>query len=390
MSAHGPRAGERRSAWANGTLGLFLLLIARLGVGNPEPHYLVYTGAFTDLKSQGIYAFRFDAATAKLSPLGLAVAAKNPTHFAVHPNGRFLYAVVNLPDATGGVSGYEINRKSGKLKLLNTVSSRGSNSCFVSVTPSGKYVLLANYASGSVACYRVTPDGRLGEATGFVQHTGSSVNRDRQEGPHAHSINASPEGRLAIAADLGTDQLLVYRLRNGKLIPNDPPFTAVTPRSGPRHFVFHPSGQYAYAIEELASAITAFAYDARRGILRETQTISTLLKGFAGSSFAADVQVHPSGKFVYGSNRGDDTIAVFAVQAATGKLIPVQNATTGGKTPRIFAIDPTGSFLIAANEGSGTLVVFRINGASGRLSDSGERTEAPKPTCVKFVSIPLG
>jgi 6-phosphogluconolactonase len=232
------------------------------------------------------------------------------------------------------------------------------------------------------------PDGRLGEATGFSQHHGSSVNRERQEGPHAHSINTSPDDRFAIAADLGTDQLLVYRLERGTLVPNDPPFTKVAAGSGPRHFAFHPSGRVAYAVEELASNITVFNYDAKHGVLREVQTVSMLAKEFEGTNASADVQVHPSGKFVYGSNRGDDTIAVFAVDRSSGKLTPVERVKSGGSTPRIFAIDPTGQFLIAANEASSTLVVFRIDPKSGRLAATGEQVAAPKPTCVKFVRVP--
>lgn len=363
---------------------LFATLLAK---GNSQTHYLVYTGGFSDADSQGIYAFSFDAATGKLKPLGLAAAAKSPTYFAVHPNGRLLYAVVNRLDAAGGVSSYEIDHRTGKLKLLNTVSARGPNTCYVSVSHSGKYVLAANYASGSVASYPVLADGRLGEATGFSQHHGSSVDPDRQSGPHGHSINASPDDRFAIAADLGIDQLLVYRLEGGALIPNDPPFTKVASGSGPRHFVFHPSGRIAYVIEELSSSMTVFDYDAERGVLREVQTISLLPSEYTGSNASADVQVHPSGRFVYGSNRGDDTIAVFAVDRDSGKLTFVNRAKSHGKTPRIFAIDPTGQFLIAANEDSSTLVVFRIDQKSGRLTATGEQAAAPKPTCVKFVQV---
>lgn len=378
--------GNWRRAW--GAMSWIFLFTALLAQGESGPQYLVYTGGFSAADNKGIYVFSFSAANGQLLPLGLATEAKSPTYFAVHPNGRFLYAVVNLPDAPGGVSSYVIDHKTGKLKLLNTVSARGPNTCFVSVSHSGKYVLAANYAGGSVASYPVMPDGRLGEATGFSQHRGSSVNRERQEGPHAHSINASPDDRFAIAADLGTDQLFVYRLDGGALLPNDPPFTKVAPGSGPRHFAFHPSGHIAYATEELASSMTVFNYDPRHGVLREIQTVSMLPNGFDGTNTSADVQVHPSGKFVYGSNRGDDTIAVFAVDHSSGKLTPVERVKSGGSTPRIFAIDPTGQFLIAANEGSSTLVVFRIDPKSGRLAATGEQVAAPKPTCVKFVRVP--
>ncbi len=377
--------GKWRRAWSIGSwIFLFAALLAK---GDSVPQYLVYTGGFSDTNNKGIYAFAFNAANGSLLPLGLATEAKSPTYFAIHPNGRFLYAVVNLPDAASSVSSYEIDHKTGKLKLLNTVSARGANTCFVSVSHSGKYVLTANYASGSVASYPVMPDGSLGEAIGFSQHHGSSLNRERQREAHAHSINASPDDRFAIAADLGTDQLLVYRLKSRALVPNDPPFTKVAPGSGPRHFAFHPSGHFAYAVEELASSMTVFDYNAKRGVLREIQTISMLPTGFTGTNFSADVQIHPSGKFVYGSNRGDDTIAVFAVDAGSGKLTPVERVKSLGKTPRIFAIDPTGQFLIVANEDSSSLVVFRIDQKSGRLTATGEQAVAPKPTCIKFVRV---
>lgn len=365
---------------------LLLCLLSYAPLWASDPEYLVYTGSFTDAQIPGIYAFRFNAATGKLSPLGLAVAAKNPTYFSFDAKGRFLYTVVNERESTGGVSAYSIDRQTGKLALLNTVSSRGANTCFVSITPSGKYALAASYASGNVAVFPVRADGRLGEASGFDQHSASSG--DRQVMPRAHSFNASPDERFAIAADLGLDQFIVYHLKNGEITRNGPPFTAVKPGSGPRHFAFHPSGRYAYGVEETSSALTAFAYNAERGVLTELQTVSSLPPGFTGANTTADVQVHPSGKFVYESNRGADTIAVFAVDGNTGLLTPVENVASGGKTPRIFAIDPTGKFLIAANEASSTLVVFRIDQATGRLTPTGEKIDAPKPICVKFVPVP--
>ncbi|HWB87561.1 MAG TPA: lactonase family protein [Bryobacteraceae bacterium] len=377
-------AGNWVWAWR---VACLLSVAAMFSANSSATQYLVYTGGFNRTGNKGMYAFRFDTKTGKLQRIGLAAEATNPTYFSVHPNGRFLYAVVNMPDSIGGVSSYEIDRKTGNLKLLNTVSSRGTNTCFVAVSHTGKYVLDANYESGSVAAYPVKPDGRLGEASGFSQHQGSSANHERQAGPHAHSFNASPDDRYAIAADLGTDQLFVYHLDGGALAPNNPPFTKVTPGSGPRHFAFHTSGQFAYAVEEIASNLTVFRYDAKGGVLHEIQTISMLPAGFSGTSYAADVQVHPSGKFVYGSNRGNDTIAVFAVQPGSGKLTLIQNAKTEGKTPRIFAIDPTGEFLLAANEGSGSVVVFRIDPASGRLKLTGERADAPGPACVKFAGV---
>ena len=233
----------------------------------------------------------------------------------------------------------------------------------------------------------IRSDGRLGEVSAFVQHTGSSVNPSRQRKPHAHSINVSPDNRFAIVADLGLDKLLVYRFdaARGALAPNDPPFAAVMPGSGPRHFTFHPGGKFAYVINELASTVTAFSYDAARGALSELQTISTLPKDFTGSSTTAEVQVDATGKFLYGSNRGHDSIAVFAIDPSKGTLTPVQRVPMQGKTPRNFRIDPTGSYLFAANQDSGSVVIFRIHAKTGRLTPTGQALAVASPVCVKFV-----
>lgn len=355
--------------------------------------YLVYVGTYTGAKSKGIYAFRFDARAGKLSPLGLAAETPSPSFVAVHPSRRFLYAVSEVSnfkgEKSGAVSAFSIEPKSGKLTFLNQVSSRGAGPCYLAVDKTGKWVLVANYDGGSVAVLPVQPDGRLREASAFVQHSGSSVDRERQEGPHGHSFNFSPDGRFAIAADLGLDQLLVYRFdgTKGSLAPNDPPFAKVNPGAGPRHFTFHPGGKFAYAINEMQSTVTAFAYDAQRGVLTVLQTVPTLPKDFSGENTTAEVRVEPKGKFLYGSNRGHDSIAVFAIDAAKGTLTPVERAPTQGKTPRNFGIDPTGSYLLAANQDSDNIVVFRIDQQSGRLIPTGQVVEAPAPVCVKFVPL---
>jgi 6-phosphogluconolactonase len=356
------------------------------------PTFLAYVGTYTRGSSKGIYAYRFDARSGKLAPLGLAAETVHPSFLAVHPTGKFLYAVNEIDDfrgqKTGSVSAFAIDPRGGKLAPLNVVPARGTISCHLVVDRSGRTLLVANYGSGSVAAFRLGADGRLVEpASGFVQHQGSSVDRTRQQGPHAHSIDLSADQRFAVTADLGLDRVLVYRFdpARGALEPNDPLSVAVAPGSGPRHFAFHPAGRYAYAINELKSTVTAFAWDAARGALREIQTVSALPAGFRGTSHTAEIEVHPSGRFLYGSNRGHDSIAVLAVDPATGKLNPVERVPTGGKTPRNFCIDPTGTFLLAANQDSDSIVLFRIDPATGRLTPTGERVSVGMPVCIRFV-----
>lgn len=355
--------------------------------------YFVYVGTYTEKQSKGIYAFRFDARTGKSAPLGLVAETVSPSFLAVHPNHRFLYAANEIANyqgqKTGGVSAFSLDPKSGKLVFLNQVSSRGTGPCHLSLDKTGKNVLVANYDGGSVAVLPVQPDGRLAEASTFVQHTGSSVNRERQEAPHAHWIDVSPDNRFALVADLGLDQVLVYRLdpAKGSLAANNPAFARVAPGAGPRHFAFHPSGRFAYVINEIQSTVTAFAWDAASGVLKSLQTIATLPKDFTGENSTAELEIDPSGKFLYGSNRGHDSIAVFAVDAAKGTLTTVEQVSTRGKTPRNFAIDPTGAWLFAANQDSGNIVVFRIDPQTGRLSPTGQVLEVYAPVCVKFVAV---
>jgi 6-phosphogluconolactonase len=353
--------------------------------------YLVYVGTYTRQSSKGIYCWRLQTASGKLTPLGLAAETVNPSFVAVHPSLKYLYAVSEVSgsggEKGGAVAAFAMDRKTGKLTLLNRVSTKGSGPCFVSVDKSGKAVLVANYGSGSVALLPVKEDGSLAEASAFVQHSGSGANPRRQQGPHAHSINVSPDNRFAIAADLGLDKLLVYRLDavKGTLTPNDPPFAKVDPGSGPRHFAFHPDARHAYVINEIASTVTAFTWDAARGVLDPVQTVSTLPKDFKGESNCAEVQVHPNGRFLYGSNRGHDSIAIFSIDRTKGTLTPVGHVSTQGKTPRNFGIDPTGSYLFAANQDSGNIVVFRIDAKTGSLTPAGQTLEAGAPVCVRFV-----
>ena len=356
--------------------------------------YLVYVGTYTRPgKSEGIYAWRFDTKTGELTPLGLAVKTGNPSFFAIDPAGRHLYAVGEMGNfggkPGGSVSAFEIDKASGKLKPMNAVTSGGPGPCFAAVDKTGKNVLVANYSGGSLEVIPIKSDGSLGEPSTFIQHSGKGPNPQRQEKAHAHSINLSPDNRFAIAADLGLDKVFVYRFdaAAGKLTPNDPPFAAVTPGSGPRHFSFAPDGRSAYLISELAQTVTGFQWDAKAGKLTEIGTVSTLPAGMKveGNS-TAEVLVHPSGKFVYGSNRGHDSIAVFAV-AKDGKLTLIQNESTQGKVPRNFRIDPSGQWLFAVNQDSDSMVLFRIDAKTGKLTPAGKKVEVFGPVCVKFLAI---
>jgi len=369
--------------------GIFALTIL-LAVGSARAaEYFVYLGTYTSGQStsKGIYVARFDTATGALSAPELAAEARNPSFLALHPNGRFLYAVGELGGAQGGaLSAYAIEAGTGRLKPINQVSSRGSSPCHLAVDKTGRYVIVVNYGSGSVAAYALKEDGSLGESTAFIQHAGSSVNPKRQQGPHAHSVNISPDNRFAVVADLGLDQVLVYRFdaSKGSLEANQPPYAKVAPGSGPRHFAFHPSGRYAYVINELASTVTAFRWDARQGALTEIQTISTLPAEFKGENYTAEVVVHPNGRFLYGSNRGHDSIAVFAIDKQ-GKLALVEVAPSGGQMPRNFALAPGGQWLLAANQRSNNVVVFRVDASTGRLKPSGTEIKVGAPVCVRFL-----
>jgi 6-phosphogluconolactonase len=355
--------------------------------------YFVYVGTYTGPNSRGIYAFRFDAATGQAASLGLVAETVSPSFLAIDPGRKFLYAVNEVSDyqgkKSGAISAFAIDGKSGKLTFLNQVPSEGAGPCYVALDKTGKYVLVANYDSGSVAVFPVLKDGKLGEPSSVVQHSGHGADPQRQEGPHAHEIELSSDNRFAIAADLGLDELLVYKFdpAKGTLTANDPPFGKLDPGSGPRHFAFHPSNRFLYVTNEMTSTATGFSYDAAKGTLSKLNSVSTLPESFKGSNDTAELEVHPDGGFFYVSNRGHDSIALFAIDSVTGAHKFVETVSTGGKTPRNFAIDPSGDYLFAANQKSDNIVIFKIDRKTGHLMPTGQVLQAPSPVCVSFVAI---
>lgn len=354
--------------------------------------YLLYVGTYTNGDSKGIYAYHYDSASGELKEIGLAAETKNPSFLAASPNGNFLYAVNEVGDyqgkTSGAVTAFSIDHAGGKLKELNEVASRGADPCYISFDKTGKYALVANYSSGNIAVFPVQSDGHIGEASAFIQHTGKGPNAERQEGPHAHWIETTSDNRFAVSADLGLDEVLVYHFdpSKGTLSPNDPPFGKVEPGAGPRHVAFAPNGKFAYVLAEMKSTVTVFAYDASSGALREVQAISNLPKDYKGNNDAAEIHVHPNGKFVFASNRGHDSIAVFSIDKGTGRLTPAGDFPTEGKTPRNFEIDPTGTRLFVANQESGNIVIFRIDQKTGALTPTGKVLNVPAPVSLRFVA----
>lgn len=369
--------------------GMLLNLFLATALGQAEERRF-YIGTYSGANSRGIYTATFNTETGEIKGITLAAETKHPSFLAIHPTGKFLYAVGEIDDfqghKTGAVNSYEVNVENGSLRFLNQQSSEGAAPCHLVLDNNGKHVLVANYTGGSVAVLPVFESGRLAKASSAIQHKGKSVDKSRQEAPHAHSINLDAANQYAVVADLGLDQVLVYKFdsKNGKLTLNDPPFTATRPGSGPRHFSFHPSGKYAYVINEMALTINAFAYDAEKGKLETLQEIPTVPNPIKGHS-TAEVLVHPSGKFVYGSNRGHDSLSIFQVDEATGKLTAAGNQSTLGQTPRNFAFDPSGNYLLAENQGSNTIVVFKIDLKTGALKPVGEPVSVPSPVCIRFV-----
>jgi len=380
-------------------------------------NYILYVGTYTGAESKGIYAYGYDAKSGKLAPLGLAAETASPSFLTVDPSHRFLYAVNEVHDykgeSSGGVTAFAIDdRKTGKLAELNEVASRGADPCYIALDRTGKYVLVANYSGGNVAVFPLSADGHIGEASSVLKDSGTlGPIKDRQEAPHAHWIEASARNRFAYVSDLGLDRVLIYRFdaTKGTLNPGDAPanvpgssqnaagstgskdakdfFSAtLAPGTGPRHVAFSSDGNLMYVLGELDSTVTVFANDAKE-TFRSIQKISALPAGFSGPNSAAEIAIHPNGKFLYTSNRGDDSIAVFAIDRATGKLTFLQRISSGGKAPRHFTIDPVGARLLVANQESGNIVEFDIDSATGRLKAVGEVGKMASAVCLVFMAV---
>lgn len=378
-------------------LGLFFSAMSITSADEPvapkSGKYWVYIGTYTGAKSKGIYRCELDLAIGKLSTPELAVEVGSPSFLAVHPSNKFLYAVGETGEfkgqKTGSVHAFSLDSTTGGLMKLNSESSGGPGPCHIVVDAQGKNALVANYGGGSAAVLPIRTDGGLKEASSFVQHKGKSVDPGRQEAPHAHSINIDPSGRFVVVADLGLDQVLVYKFdsEKGAISANDPPFLKVADAAGPRHFAFHRTKPFAYVINELTCKLDALKYTTD-GKFEITESVSTLPSKFEKGFSTAEVVVHPSGKFVYGSNRGHHSIVGFKIDQETGKLTLIGHQGEGIKTPRNFNIDPTGKYMIVANQDGDSIVLFEINQETGELKKTGVSVEVGTPVCIKFVPKP--
>lgn len=355
-------------------------------------HFTVYVGTYTSGESEGIYRCRLNLETGAIDLEGLATATEEPSFLAIHPNQRFLYAVNELmtfdEQPGGAVSAFAIDPQTGDLTFLNQQPTHGGAPCHLSIDQTGAWLLVANYMGGNATVLPIQDSGRLGQPTDVVQHEGKGSNPQRQEAPHAHSVTLDATNQFAFVADLGIDKMMAYRLDldHGKLTPLGVPSTALHAGAGPRHFAFHPSNAFAYVINELDATITAFSYDREQGTLREIQTVPTLPEGYDGNNSCADLHVSPDGRFLYGSNRGHDSIVIFAISKETGMLSYVDHESTQGRTPRNFAIDPTGTMLLAANQQSDSIVTFHIDVQTGKLTPTGHSLEVPAPVCLKLMA----
>ena len=356
------------------------------GDGGAASVFHVYVGSYAQGQDQGIYLLEFDASTGRLALVGRACETESPSFLALHPSLPVVYSVGETTRPEGTVSAWRIDEATGCLSLINAQSSRGLAPCHISVAPSTRHVAVANYVSGSVVLLPIREDGGLDGACAVVQHEGSGPNASRQEGPHAHSVFFDPSGSVLIAADLGIDKVLLYRYdaQAATISPHEQPYVAVAPGAGPRHLAHHPSGRFVYVVNELDSTVTMFQRDPDSGTLVQRSVVSTLPAGFEGESTTAEVRVHPSGRFLYASNRGHDSIAVFAIGLHEGLPTPVGHRSTGGRTPRNFSLDPTGRYLLAANQDSDSVNVFQIDRERGMPEPTGGEAAAPRPVCLVF------
>ena len=365
----------------------FVLVAALSTLRVAAADMFVYFGSHRSGTNIGFSLAQFDTDTGALTKPGLLLQSPAPAFFVIHPDGRHLYTCNS--GSPGEVSAYEIEPHTGRLTFLNREPAGGIDTSYISLDRTGRYALAANYQGGNIAVFALKPDGSVGDRTALVQHTGSSVNPQRQTHPYAHSIITDPSNRFALVADLGVDKVFVYRFneKDGSLQTNNFPFVKVAPGSGARHVRFHPNGRWVYLINEIASTIIGFNWDSAAGALTEFQTVSTLPEDFRGASTCAELEVHPNGKFLYGSNRGHDSLAVFAIDQATGRLKLVEHVPSGGKTPRNFAFDPTAKWILCTNHGSDNAVVFRVDEDTGWLTQTGPPVAVPYPFCERFLPV---
>ncbi len=364
------------------------LLSALAATPDASPTYLVYVGTHAIGKgSPGIFAYRFTA-SGEIRSIGLVQQMANPFFLAADASNRYLYAGTIIDGhTTDSVTSFAIDRHLGTLTPLNAVSSLGRSACHLALDHSGKMLLVANYSSGSLAGFTLHPDGRIGDSVGFVQHRGSRVDPERQEGPHPHAVVLAPDNRFVFFPDLGLDQIRIYRLdpTEQRFTENDPPYVKVTAGSGPRHMVYGHRGNFAYVVNELQSTVTVFAYEATRGSLAAQQTVSALPPGFEGKNTGAEIAIENAGHFLYTSNRGHDSIAVFSIDQTNGMLTPLAYVPSGGREPWSFHIDPSGRYLLSANKESDNVVVFRLDPKTGLPQPTGMSFNVPSPVCLQFV-----
>ncbi len=354
---------------------------------------LVYVGTYTGPKSQGIYAFRLKSVAGEpaLEPLGLAAEATQPAFLELDSKRRRLFAVNESGtfegQPTGSISSFSVDATTGKLTRLSERASGGAGPCHLLLDRTGRNILVANYSAGTVAVLPVLDDGRLGEATSIMRHSGRSVNPQRQTEPHAHAVTLDPAERFLFVCDLGIDKVMIYRFdaQRHTLTPHEPAFVTLPPGAGPRHMAFRPDGKFAYVLSELASTVTVFAYDAAAGRLTRVESLTTLPAGFTGKTSTAEIAVHSSGKYLYASNRGHDSLAIFTIDSTRGTLRSLGTQSTGGRTPRHFGLDPTGTIVALGNQNSDTIVLARLDPQTGRLTPSPHVAAAPSPVCLVFL-----
>ena len=370
--------------WLNILLFLFSNALFAQNKHTQSAEKTLLVGTYTDKGSEGIYVFRFNTKTGDFKHINNTKGIKNPSFLSVSPNKKYVYSV-NEEGNLGGVSAFSFNQKTGELKLLNSSSANGDHPCHVEVNPDGKYLVVGNYTGGNLSLFSLNKDGSLNPNPQTISHSGKSINAARQEKPHVHSVNWAPNNTNLFVPDLGIDKIMHYKLNKatGQLEVANPAFTAVEAGTGPRHFTFHPNGKYAYVIQELSSQITAFTVKGM--VLEKIETVSTLPIDNTIDNTTADIHISPDGKFLYGSNRGHNSLAIYSINQKNGSLGYIENQSIMGKTPRNFTIDPTGNYILVANQDSNNITIFKRNKSTGKLKPTGKEIKISRPVCLKMI-----